>query len=77
MDTRAYRALTSRAALEGKTIGDAVNEAMRAYVGWPGRREKSVSEEYPPGNERLSEKIDARIRLSRTVIVLDSSLLIR
>ena len=65
LDPRAYRALKARASLEGKTIGEAVNEAIRAYVGWPGRREKSgslaslIPEEFPPGNERLSEEIDA------------------
>ena len=65
LDPRAYRALKAQASFEGKTIGDAVNEAIRAYVGWPGRREKSGSlrslrpQEFPPGNERLSEEIDA------------------
>ena len=65
LDPRAYRALKAWASFEGKTIGEAVNEAIRAYVDWPGRREKSGSlasltpEEFPPGNERLSEEIDA------------------
>ena len=64
LDPRAYRALKAQASLEGRTIGDAVNEAIRAYVGWPGRREKCGSlrslhpQEFPPGNERLSEEID-------------------
>ena len=64
LDTRAYRALKAQASFEGKKIGDAVNEAIRAYVAWPGRREKSGSlrslrpQEFPPGNERLSEEID-------------------
>ena len=65
LDPRAYRALKAQASLEGKTIGEAVNEAIRAYVSWPGRRAKSgslgslIPEEFPPGNERLSEEIDA------------------
>ena len=65
LDPRAYRALKARASLEGKTLGEAVNEATRAYVGWPGRRAKSgslgslVPEEFPPGNERLSEETDS------------------
>ena len=64
LDRRAWRALEAQASLVGRTIGDAVNEAIRAYVGWPGRREKSGSlrslqpQEFPPGNERLSEELD-------------------
>lgn len=64
LDRRAYRALKAQASLEGRTIGDAVNEAIRAYVAWPGRRERSGSlrllkpQEFPSGNERLSEEID-------------------
>ncbi len=64
LDSRAYRALKAQASLQGKTIGEAVNEAIRAYVGWPGRREKGGSlgyptpQDFPPGNERLSEEID-------------------
>ena len=64
LDRRASRALKAQASLEGRTIGDAVNEAIRAYVAWPGRRETSGSlrslkpQEVPPGNERLSEEVD-------------------
>ena len=64
LDRRAWRALEAPASLEGRTIGDAVNEAVPAHVSWPGRREKSVSlrslkpQEFPPGNERLSEELD-------------------
>ena len=64
LDPRACRALKAQASFEGRTIGDAVNEAIRAYVAWLGRREKSGSlrslrpQEFPPGNERLSEAID-------------------
>lgn len=65
LDPSAYRALKAQASFQGRTIGDAVNEAIRAYVGWPGRREKTDTlrslqpQEFPPGNERLSEEIDA------------------
>ena len=65
LDPRAHRALKAPASLEGKPIGEAAGEAIRAYVGWPGRREKGgrlaslVPEEFPPGNERLSEEIDS------------------
>ena len=64
MDRGAWRALKAQASLEGKTIGEAVNEAVRAYVSWPGRRVKSGSlrsllpQEFPRGTERLSEEID-------------------
>ena len=65
LDPRAYRALKAQASFEGRTIGDAVNEAIRAYVAWPGRRDRSGSlrslrpQEFPPGNERLSEESDS------------------
>ena len=64
LDPSAYRALKARASLEGKTIGEAVNEAIRAYVGRLGRLRKSgslrdlIPQDFPPGNERLSEEID-------------------
>ena len=65
LDPRAYRALKAQASFEGRTVGDAVNEAIRAYVAWPGRRDKNGSlrslqpQELPPGNDRLSEEIDS------------------
>ena len=65
LDSRAYRALKARAALEGKTIGEAVNEAIRAYLDRPGGREKRGSlrhltpRDFPPGNEGLSGSVDA------------------
>lgn len=65
LDERAYRRLKARAALEGKTIGELVNEAIRAFLARPEppRRPRSLREfapePYPEGNERLSEEIDA------------------
>jgi plasmid stability protein len=65
LDARAYRALKARAALTGKTVGQVVNEAIRAYLGRPeassgrGSLEDLQPEDYPPGSERLSETIDA------------------
>lgn len=65
LDERAYRELKARAALSGKTIGETVNEAIRAYLARPdpARRSGSIADlepiEYPEGNERLSEEIDA------------------
>ena len=64
LDEQAYRALKARAALAGRTIGDEVNDAIRAYLARPDRfaRNGSLSElrpqAYPDGNERLSEVVD-------------------
>jgi hypothetical protein len=65
LDGRAYRALRARAALEGKTVGAAVNEAIRAYLERAvlGPRHGSlrdlVPRPLPEGTEHLSEAIDA------------------
>lgn len=66
LDPDAYRRLKARAALTGGTIGELVNEAIRAYLArWlaeaPGRRslEDLAPEDYGEGEERLSEEIDA------------------
>jgi hypothetical protein len=64
LDERAYRELKARAALTGRTIGDLVNEAIRAYLARPapvgrGSLRDLVPEPYPEGTERLSEEIDA------------------
>jgi len=67
IDPGAYRELKARAALSGKTIGEAVNEAIRCYLATAlplpkrGSLRDLVPETYPRGNERLSEKIDAII----------------
>jgi len=64
LDDSAYRALKSRAALEGKTIGQALNEAIRAYLARsappPKRRSlrELVPQEYAEGTEQLSAEID-------------------
>ncbi len=64
LDERAYRELKARAALEGKTVGEALNEAIRAYLGRPdvtrkrGSLAELVPEDYPEGNEGLSREID-------------------
>lgn len=64
LDELAYRALKARAALVGKTVGETVNEAIRAYLGRPipsgaVTLRDLKPEPYPEGNERLSEEIDA------------------
>lgn len=64
LDERAYRALRARAAAEGKTVGEAVNEAIRAYLAHPAPHERTgslrdlVPVELPEGTEHLSEEID-------------------
>jgi plasmid stability protein len=64
LDPRAYRALKARAALLGKTVGEAVNEAIRAYLARPESQPRRGSLRdiepiaYPAGLERLSEEID-------------------
>lgn len=35
LDEQTYRSLKSHAALQGKTIGQVVNEAIRAYLARP------------------------------------------
>ncbi len=64
IDGPLYRGLKARAALEGHTIGEVINEAIRAYLARiePSREHRSLRdlqpESYPKGNERLSEKVD-------------------
>lgn len=65
LDEKAYRRLKARASLEGKTMGEVVNEAIRAYVARPGPEGRRGSlrrlrpQAYPEGTERLSEEVDA------------------
>lgn len=65
LDAHAYRRLKARAALEGKTMGQMVSEAIAAFLARPvpAVKERSLGElaprPFPPGNERLSEEIDS------------------
>lgn len=65
LDEAVYRQLKARAALAGKTVGEMVNEAIRAYLARPdllpkqGSLHDLIPENYPKGSERLSEQIDA------------------
>lgn len=67
LDESAYRALKARAALTGKTIGETVNEAIRAYLSSAHPIPKTGSlrdlrpRSYPKGSEDLSETIDATL----------------
>ena len=64
IDERALRALKAKAADEGKTIDEALNEAMEAYARWPwnGPKTESMREaktrRFGTGSERLSERVD-------------------
>lgn len=65
LDEQAYRALRARAVLEGRTVGELINEAIRSYLGHGTVKRRPASlrslrpEPYPEGNERLSSEIDA------------------
>ena len=70
LDQAVYRELKARVDLEGKTIGEMVNEAIFRYLGRPGFGKRHslddlIPEECPAGNERLSDEID-RIMYGRT-----------
>ncbi len=64
LDKRLYRQLKARAARQGKTIGELVNDAIRAYLARKELASLPVSvldlkpEEFGEGTERLSEEID-------------------
>lgn len=63
LDENLYRKLRARAALTRTTVGEAVNEAMRAYLARPetsktGSITGLAPVTYPRGNERLSEEVD-------------------
>jgi hypothetical protein len=65
LDEQTYRLLRSRAVLEGKTVGELMNEAIRAYLtrrvigGATASLRNWKPEPYPEGNEHLSREIDA------------------
>jgi plasmid stability protein len=65
LDPEAYRMLKARAALTGRTIGDLVSEAIRAFLAREdhsprrGSLRDLVPQKYPRGTERLSEEIDS------------------
>lgn len=65
LDEEAYRALKARAALTGRTVGDAINEAIRAWLARPDPGRKTASffelapEDLGEGTEHLSESIDS------------------
>jgi plasmid stability protein len=67
LDERLYRRLRARAVASGMTVGEAMNEAMRAWVTDVARSARESSaisirdlapQPFPKGNERLSEELD-------------------
>lgn len=65
LDDQIYQALRTRAALEGRTPGEVLNEAIRGYLlrfaPLPGRTSLRALQPqlYAEGNENLSSTIDA------------------
>jgi antitoxin FitA-like protein len=68
IDRDVYRRFKAQAAAEGRSIGEVINDAMRAYLPSPPpsgtrkRRRKSIADlpvwDFGPGSERWSEEID-------------------
>jgi len=64
LDENTYRALRARAVLQGRNVGELLNEAMRAYLariprnGGRSTLRALKPEPFPEGNERLSHEID-------------------
>lgn len=64
LDDRAFRALRARAVLEGRPVGELINEAIRRYLAQAAIRQSDSSlrawrpEAYAAGNELLSTEID-------------------
>lgn len=71
LDAHAYRALRARAVMEGRTVGDLLSEAIRAYLARGIAKPSGATlralrpEPYPEGNEGLSLEIDAIVYGSR------------
>ena len=65
LDEQIYRALRARAVLQGRNVGELLNEAIRAYLTRvaisQGRSTLRAlkPEPFPEGNEFLSQEIDA------------------
>jgi hypothetical protein len=62
LDAQAYKALRARAVLEGRTVGEVINEAIRGYLARPTPGKRSLRDlkpiRFPDGNENLSSEID-------------------
>ena len=62
LDVDAYEAMRARAVLEGRTVSELINDAIRAYLARPVPGTRSwrelIAEPFPPGNDNLSSEID-------------------
>ncbi len=67
LDEQVYRELKARAALQGKTVGEVLTEAIRAWLAGPNpwSRSASLSDLHPQswgaGTDRSSEQIDKTV----------------
>ena len=65
LDEQSFKALQARAELEGRSIGDLLSEAIRAYLvrtttaPKPGSLRALKPEPFPQGNEHLSLEVDS------------------
>ena len=71
LDEDTYRAAQARAVLEGRTVGDVVNEALRLYLKRVvPKRKRSLAEllrePFPEENEHLSRSVDHIVYGRRT-----------
>jgi plasmid stability protein len=64
IDEGVFRRLKARAAAEGKTVGEALTEAMKVYTAWalPFEKKGSLLDlkpfDFGKGTEHLSDEID-------------------
>ncbi len=65
IDESVFRKLKARAALEGKTIGELLNEAIKTFLDSVHTIKKKKSllditpQPFPKGTEKLSEEVDS------------------
>lgn len=65
LDEHTYRALRAHAVIQGRNVGDVLNEAIRGYLARVTETQRSSTlralqpEPFPEGNENLSREIDA------------------
>ncbi len=65
LDQASYRKIKARAALQGRSVGEVINDAIRSYLARPDGVSRTGSlldllpEAYPDGCDRLSEEVDA------------------